>query len=86
MSLIKCSIDNFNSKIEENIFEKIMEKNFDMMKEALNNELNEIEKFPKEQVNFNDQDLDNLDKLIEFIIPQNLKSYQIAMNLLKKYS
>ena len=73
---------------ENNVLENILQNNFDNLKELLLKEIKDIDEFSQGKLNFNNHDLENLDKLIDsFIINKDEhKTYSHAMNFLTKYS
>jgi len=88
MSIRSNKNNSVSNHREEEILEQIIDNNFESLKETIISEIIELDKVPSARININNNDLDNLDKLIDsMIIPQNQnKSYIQALNFLKKYS
>lgn len=85
---VKCSLRNLSHNQEELIMDNVINKNFAMLEDVINQEIQEIEKLSPYKLNLIDNDLDNLEKLIDsFIIPgTQSKNYHQALNFLKNYS
>lgn len=85
---VKCSVLKLNQNREDFIINNVINKNFGMLEEVINQEIQDIEKLSPYKLNLNENDLDNLEKLIDsFIIPgAQCKNYHQALNFLKNYS
>jgi len=85
---VKSSVCNIAYNQQDCVMDDVINKNFAMLEEVLNQEINEIGKLLPHKLNLNNNDLDNLEKLIDsFIIPSTQSNiYSQAKKFLKKYS
>ena len=84
---VKSLVRNLTQNQDESVMDDVLNKNFAMLEDVLNQEINELQKFSPYNLNLKDNDLENLEKLIDsFIIPSyQRKKYSQAMHFLKKY-
>lgn len=85
---VKSSFRNLISNEDDSILDYVINKDFDSLEDFLKQEIQQIDKLSPNKLKLNDNDLDNLEKLIDlFISPyDDNQNYQHAMNFLNKYN